>query len=129
VAIIVQCDDRAVCFAQLLQLDKSGRGVQSSGVLRHDATQPLLMFESARLFALNQFKFFLEADHEGLHVPDLLSAETEIMAFTQELGRALLEQFVATRLAQVQQHPPVCECGRAMTPHRMTAWTHKSTVA
>ena len=84
------------------------------------------MFESARLFALDQFKVLLEADHEGLCVPDLLSAETEIMAFTQEVGRALLEQFVATRLAQVQRHPPSCECDRAMTTHRMTAWTHKS---
>jgi hypothetical protein len=110
----------------VLPVDESGRGVQSSGINAMTTATPLPMFESARWFVLEQFKIFLEADAQAFQLPDLLSTEAAVMAFTGELAHALLAQYVAARLAQVREHPPTCECGQAMTVHRLTAWTHKT---
>lgn len=89
-------------------------------------TTPLPVLQSARLFILEQFKDFLDADLKATELPSLLTAEEALGAFSQELARALLTEFVTARSTQARQEPPTCECGQAMTMHRMTCWMHKS---
>ena len=89
-------------------------------------TTPLPVFQSARSLILEQFKDFLNADLEAMQLMDLLAAEEEIGAFSQELARALLNEFVTVRSTQVRQQPPTCECGQVMTVHRMTSWPHNT---
>jgi hypothetical protein len=89
-------------------------------------TTPLPVLRSARFSVLEQFKAFLDADLEATQLADVLAAEEAIGAFSRELARALLTQFVTVRSAQVRQQPPTCECGHLMTVHRMTSWPHNT---
>lgn len=87
---------------------------------------PLPVFECARTQVLEQFRLFLEADPLAAQLSDLMTAEEQVAQFAQELGLALITQFVATRAAQARSRPPVCECHETMTVHRVTTWTHKT---
>ena len=87
---------------------------------------PLPVFESARCCVLEQFRLFLDADSQAAQLSDLMTAEEQVAAFTQELGRAMLLQYVTTRSKQARQKPPVCQCGQDMTVHRVTTWNHKT---
>jgi hypothetical protein len=84
------------------------------------------MFESACRNVLEQFRSFLEADPEAAQLSDLMTAEEQVVAFTQEVGHALMLQYVTTRSTQARQKPTVCECGEDMTVHRVTPWEHKT---
>lgn len=62
-----------------------------------------------------QFRFFLEADSEGVDLPELLSAEQQVNAFVRQLGPDMLETFVTVRVASPRpvetdrpQHTPRC---------------------
>jgi hypothetical protein len=87
---------------------------------------PLPAIEFALAHVVDQLQFFLTADSQTAQFSDLMMAEEQGAPFVRELGHALLTQYVATRSAQARQAPPLCDCGDAMTVHRVTTSSYKT---
>jgi hypothetical protein len=78
----------------------------------------------AQLTAL--YRKLLVQDNEAVAVPELLSAEEQIVAFVHALGLALLRVFVDVRLLQAKAGRRPCGCGMVPTVHRITEWKRET---
>ncbi len=59
-----------------------------------------------------RFRFFLEEDSERAELPELLSAEQQIVACVSQLGLDMLQTFVALRVDQAKAaRGPCCKAG------------------
>jgi hypothetical protein len=70
----------------------------------------------------------LEADMDGTELADVLSVEEVVVAFTRELARTMLQQFVDVRQAQATSQAPLCGCGNERSAHRITRWQRQTMV-
>ena len=84
------------------------------------------VFESSMSQLTATYGSFLEGDGQGRAVPDLLTAEEQIVTFVRALGRALLEAFVEVRLRHAKEARRPCSCGALPTVHRVTEWTRQT---
>ena len=73
-----------------------------------------------------RFRFFLEKDTEGAELPELLSAEQQVVAFVSQLGLDMLQTFVDVRHDQAKAGRQPCTCGRVPGVHRTTQWTRET---
>jgi hypothetical protein len=76
-----------------------------------------------------RYEAFLKEDGrrgEGLEVPNLLTAEEQVMSFVYGLGQRMLQTFMNVRLAQAKAERQPCTCGRVPTVHRTTTWTRET---
>ncbi len=85
-----------------------------------------LEFETIASHLTERYENFLAEDGEGLAVPELLTAEEQIVSFTRALGLALLEVFVRVRLVQAKAARQACSCAVIPTVHRTTQWTRQT---
>ncbi|MDP6208878.1 MAG: hypothetical protein QGG01_11245 [Roseibacillus sp.] len=69
-----------------------------------------------------QFRASLLADAEGVEFPELLSVEEAVLDFTQQLGKALLQQFVTVRAQQALDLRTPCPCGRRKEVLSRRSW-------
>jgi len=66
------------------------------------------------------------ADVNGTMIPDLLSAEELILAFVQNLGRELMQDYVDACSEQVLANRPPCNCGRPMEILKRRSWIRET---
>jgi len=83
-------------------------------------------FESIAKELINRYQSFLEDDTEGVKVPDLLSAEEQVVDFVHRLGLEMLQTFVDVREGQAKEGRQPCKCGHTASVHRTTKWTRKT---
>ncbi|MBU0661689.1 hypothetical protein KKG22_05980 [Patescibacteria group bacterium] len=83
-------------------------------------------FESICTSLTARYRALISEDVEGLAVPDLLSAEEQVVRFVRELGLSLLQVFVDVRAAQAKATRQPCACGRLPDVHRSTQWPRKT---
>jgi hypothetical protein len=75
---------------------------------------------------ISRFRVFLENDHEGEKIPELLSAEEHVDNFVRELGLSMLQTFVDVRAEQAKANRPQCSCNKSPSVHRTTTWTRET---
>lgn len=83
-------------------------------------------FESIGTSLTARYRAFISEDVEGLAVPDLLSAEEQVVRFVRNLGLGLLQMFVDVRAAQAKATRQPCSCGHLPSVHRTTQWQRKT---
>ena len=83
-------------------------------------------FESIAASLTARYRSFLVEDSDGLAVPDLLTAEEQVLDFVRELGRGLLQTFVDVRSVQARAARRPCSCGSPPSVHRTTRWPRKT---
>ena len=80
-------------------------------------------FESIARELITRFRAFIVEDDEAAALPDLLTAEEQVVAFVVETGLAVLQVFAEVRLQQAKASRPRCGCGRRLELHKGTDWT------
>lgn len=83
-------------------------------------------FESIASELTKRYQLFLEEDGARVEVPDLLSAEEQVVNFVHKLGLDMLQKFVDVRQGQAKAGLAQCRCGRVPTVHRTTTWQRKT---
>jgi hypothetical protein len=83
-------------------------------------------FESIAEELTKRYESFLKEDGDGIDVPELLSAEEQVVAFVCKLGLNLLQTYVDTRENQAKAGRKPCACGRVPNVHRNTRWTRQT---
>ena len=73
-----------------------------------------------------RYRSFLERDGDGVEVPDLLSAEEQVVTFVSKLGLDMVQTFVDVRTDQAKASRQPCTCGRVPGVHRNTRWTRET---
>jgi hypothetical protein len=75
---------------------------------------------------ITRYRSFLHNDGEGIEVPDVLSAEEQVVDFVYKLGQDMMQTFMDVRQRQAKADRPPCSCGRPASVHRTTGWTRKT---
>ena len=83
-------------------------------------------FESIATTLTTRYRAFLLEDSDGLAVPDLLTAEEQVVKFVRELGLDLLDGFIDVRMVQAKATRRPCSCDRRPSVHRMTTWSRET---
>ena len=73
-----------------------------------------------------RYQTWVEADVEGLKVPEFLSAEEQVRDFVFSLGLDLLEVFARVRQGQARANRRACSCGQVPSVHRTTTWRRQT---
>ena len=79
-------------------------------------------FESIKSAVVSRFGRWVAEDVDDLELPDLQTAEEQVVAFVRELGPAMLQRFVSARYWQATAARPRCGCGHQEELHRSTPW-------
>jgi hypothetical protein len=83
-------------------------------------------FESIANELLNRYRNFLNEDSDGGSVPDLLSAEEQVVDFVYKLGLEMLQTYADVRTVQAKADRPSCRCGDRPPVHRTTKWKRET---
>lgn len=73
------------------------------------------------------FRDLLLSDADCKLIPDLLTAQDIVLAFSRDVGRAMLRQFSEVRAKQaMDQRGPCSSCGQRMEALSNRSWTHET---
>lgn len=86
-------------------------------------------FESIARELRARFHAFVLADTEAVQLPELLTAQETVLAFTRLVARELLQDFVCIRSQQaLATRAPCPSCGRRMEVLQQRSWLHETLV-